>query len=239
MLSFLGMIFISELFAAESKSIQNNIKSGNYVVKNNITIGDLRRLPVPKSNEDYAFLQCIDTSCNIVIGSFSRGDRIVTLIKDRNADGKVDSVVSWNFETKKPKFFSNPQKKYSVEKFKQMKLDILNGEKKNGLSVNIEGAKYLNSLLDSDANKEIIKYKSGYRVSLLDPDSSKKEMLIYLISYDVYGASLSYEIVYRRKGNIQDSPVINFSVFCLKSKDKLIIDQTKKMIKKVAKHTFK
>ncbi len=234
---FIIMVSVTILFSLDRSKIINNVASGQYLMKKNITIGDLRNLPVPKSNENYAFLQSIDRSSNIVIGEFSNGNRKITLIKDRNSDGKVDLVVEWNVETKTPKFVSSPRKKFPDEKFKKMKMDILNGKVNGILRPNIEGRSYLKALLDSDSEKRIDRYKSGYRVSMLDPDSRKNETLVYLSSYDVYGASLSYEVIYRRQGANYQSPTINFSVFCKNSKDKLIIKQTKEIIKLISKYT--
>ena len=94
------------------RPIQSNIQKGQYIPKIPVKITDLRSMPIPSTNEDYAFLQSIDRETNIVIGRFGTGTREIILIKDKNSDGIVDLVVRYFVDRKRYRYSSKPSVEY-------------------------------------------------------------------------------------------------------------------------------
>jgi len=226
------MMNLSLWSTTKGMPIQSNVEKGYYIPKIPLKIKDLRNLPVPSTNEDYAFLQSIDNDCSVVIGKFSTGMREIILIKDRNSDGKVDLVVHWFVDKKRYKYSSRPGSEYSRDKFKAIKQNIING-KKGELNPNKEGTEYI-KVLEQDSDR-IKRWKNGYRVRLLDADDASSERLNFFFSTSNAGADLVFEIKYRNQGVMRISPIINYSVYCRESKDAMILETTKSLIKEASK----
>lgn len=238
-LSLVIMISISLFFTGHSvllgkkkTNITERIAKGAYVPQIAVTARDVRNLPVPTMQEDYAILQAVDNYCNIIIGRFSAGNREIELIQDWDADGTVDMVVHWNSDRDSFRYEPKPGNKYSPEKFKELKTRILEGNTKD-LKPNKEGTPYILSLIKKPTN--IIRWLNGYRVSYTDPDRSSFEMYIFSFSHDALGADLVYQVEYRYIGKNIDRPIINYSVYCNDSKDPFINEYTKDLIKKTSK----
>lgn len=234
--------------SSRGKPIISGIKSGSYLVGNIITIKELRGLPIPKTKTDYAFYQAINNVSNVVIGKFSAGDRVITLITDTGTydekqrktddkpDGKVDLVVHWYVDLKKIAKEPNPDKYCSVEKFAKMKEEILSGES-DTIYPNKEGLTYLRELLKKPSNIQRVQY--GYRVSMADTDEPTKERVIYFYSHsDVDGASMAFEVKYNYVGLARLSPIINYTVYCKRSRDPFAIEQVKKLVKETKEVSF-
>ena len=108
-LSFAGEHLVS------APKIQYNIEAGKYVPSISVTIGNLRNMPVPSGNLDYALLQCIGSEVNVVVGTFSKGEREIVLYKDTNADGTIEFVVHWFVDRKVPRYEPKPEELCSSE----------------------------------------------------------------------------------------------------------------------------
>jgi len=221
--------------SSDDLPVQPSIKSGKYIFRERIVLKNLRTLPIPYSNKNYAFLQSLDKECNIVVGSFTKGFRKITLFKDKNVDGKVDQVVHWFVDRKKYKIEPRPGEFCSPEKFKKMKEEIITG-KTGSLFPNPEGTEYLMSLLEKGLVK-IAKMRNGYLVVMPDQDNMASERIKYSFSDNANrGVDLVFEVRYWNRGSVLESPIIRYSVYCKNSKDGFISGKVKELIKITADH---
>ncbi len=228
--SFLVLVFLvkSDNFGSSyDKPVQSQVKKGNYIPSDLITPAKLRNLPIPTTGEDYAFYQSIGKITNIVIGNFSRGENRITLISDKDADGIVDELVYWFEDISKFQKVNHPEIMYSPEKFKELKLAIINGDKKE-LSPNEEGLKYLKGVLSQSVmNINISKSDLGYIVSVLDADNRKKVRLSYQFANNGNrGVDLIFDVKYYNVINNLVKPVIPNSVYCSGSFDSVALSIT-------------
>ncbi len=207
--------------------IQKSVAKGQYIPDIDVTIKDLRSLPVPLANENYAILQSIDTVTNIIIGNFASGEREIILIKDKNGDGEVDLVAHWFVDGEKFKFDASPSTSYSSAAFAKMKEDIISGTR-GTVFPNPDGVEVIRMLYQNSDNVQ--KWRTGYLVTRHDPDNPAREISRYSYSLSADGADLAFEIFYYPRGTNRVSPVINQSVYCKKSKDKVALETVKKLI---------
>ena len=232
---FLGL----DLLASSTRGmpIQSGVASGNYLHTRSLRINDMKSLPVPKTNEDYAFLQSINTECCVVIGKFTKGYREIVLYMDKDVDGKVDYVVHWFVDKKMYKYESEPDKYCPPEKFKKMKADIIMGAR-GELNPNPEGTQFLERLFENSAN--IRKYGLGYRVVGLAPDDHTVERVTYYFAdHTIRGVDLTFEVKYKNLQLVRESPIINFGVYCKNSQDKFLIETVKKLMKDAQQYSSK
>lgn len=238
--------------APKGGSIQTNIASGNYVPGEIITQQSFQILPIPQTNNDYALYQSIGIVSNVVIGSFESGERTITLIQDRNSDGKVDIVKHWFITLKTLSKEPVPEKYCTAETFRILKESIVNGE---GRTVVLGGQNYklgtipqgiskvrygipgLNVLLKNPAN--ISKSKQGLRARSVDSDDPSSETITYSFSYNNEDgtADMAFDVKYYYRFNSKVSPIINMFVYCKNSKDPFAIE-TVKMLMESTKDYF-
>ena len=229
----LSLLFIVSAWSRGTRGpIQSNIKHGQYIPKIPVKISDLRNLPVPTTNENYALLQAIDKETNVVLGNFNSGSRELILIKDKNSDGKVDAVVHYYVDRKRYRYSSKPGADYPPEKFKKLKEAVLNGTQ-GEFFPNKEGIPYI-KVLEQDADR-IRRWKNGFRVFMLDPDDERFSRISFFFSTSNRGADLVFEVKYRNQGVAKISPIINFGVYCNGSKDKYINSVTRKLVAEAKK----
>ncbi len=222
--------------SVKGKPIQSNVAKGIYVQKDILTVPKIKQLPVPSTNDNYAFYQAIDKVSNIVIGTFNSGERVITLIQDKNADGKVDTVAHYFIDLNRINLEPKPNEFCNAEKFKKYKEDIVKGNTKD-ISPNPEGTLYLTELLKTPSN--ITRNKHGFKVSRTDTDQLSKERVVYFFSYrTTTGADISFEVKYYNRGSARVSPIINIAVYCSKSKDPFAIETARKYMKEIKKYVY-
>jgi hypothetical protein len=237
---------IPVLLSSQNKiDIVTEIESGTYVQDDLVTVEKLRLLPVPKSKNNYAFFQSIDNKSNIIIGNFNANESMILLIQDSNADGKVDIVASWYPGTKKQVIESDPGEFCTIDKFKILKEVIFNGKtekiilgrKDLIIKPNPQGISRYEQIINGESN--IVKYKQGLRVTLIDPDDRTKEMEVYSYSQNDSdkSADVTFKIIYSYKGNNRVNPIINFSIYCSKSHDPFVIE-TVKQLREISKKYY-
>jgi hypothetical protein len=238
-LSIFAITFLSFTagFAEKAgKPIQYNIAKGVYIYKELITIATIKQLPIPSTNDDYAVYQSIGKVANIIIGKFKSGDRSITLITDKNADGKVEFACIWHIDQDRLSVIPDPASTYTAAKFAQFKEDIING-KNDIISPNPEALELLRALMKKPSN--IIKVKNGYKVSSSDPDIANQERISFYYSDNtVNGVDLVFEVKYRNLGVLRVSPIINMCVYCKDSFDPFAIETVKKLIKESKEYSF-
>lgn len=238
-LSVLVITFISFSagFAEKAgKPVQSNIAKGVYIYKELVTIATIKQLPIPSTNDDYAAYQSIGKVVNIIIGKFKLGDRSITLVTDKNADGNVDFACIWYVDQDRISVIPDPASAYSAAKFAQFKDDIING-KNDSLSPNSEGVGLLKQLMKKPSN--ITKAKNGYRVTSSDPDIPALERVSFYYSDNtVNGVDLVFEVKFRNMNMIRVSPIINVCVYCKDSFDSFVIETVKNLIKESKDYSF-
>jgi hypothetical protein len=216
------------LYSSDAWEIKPSVEKGRYCESDILSPAKLAYLPIPITKEDYAFLQSIDTQTSIVIGHFSSGDRTITLITDKNSDGKVDDVTIYLIDLDRISKVSNPEKEYPAEKFAKMKREIIEGSKVD-LNPNAEGAVYLKKIISSNSSvAQTVKQKNGYKIYLYDSDrQSLHRVTFYFADNAVCGSDLVFEVRYTNVGTLNICPAIKYSVYCRDSKDNLICDIVK------------
>ncbi|HEY1406383.1 MAG TPA: hypothetical protein VF857_07225 [Spirochaetota bacterium] len=216
------------------KGINNllpSVSKGKYDARELVSSEKLPYLPIPSSNEDYAFIQSIGPVTNVVLGQFKSGDREIVLITDRNSDGKVDAASMYSVDNKFIKRLDISQKEYSEENFKKMKTEIINGTR-GELSPNVEGSLYLEKLISEKSKViKITKYKKGYMLYINDPDEGNTNRAKFYFADNANGGGdLAFEVNYINVGKQRIRPVISYSVYSNNSSDPVVIDKVKELL---------
>lgn len=233
-LSVSGSVLYGERNVSASTS---QIVEGRYNESDVITAGVLRTLPVPKSNQNYAIYQSIGKVTNIVLGQFKAGENQIVLLSDIDSDGKVDKGFIYSTYDKKTIKINGLSKVYTEEKFKKMKLEILNGESSD-MNPNPDGANYLKKLIQNKSPLiRKVKFKNGYKVYINDPDDESKHRAMYYYSNNqrsTGGVDLAFQVLYHNVGSQMISPIISYNVYCNDSDDAVAaeyVDELSKMTK--------
>jgi hypothetical protein len=217
--------------------LQHNIESGVYIHNDLVKLENIKKLPIPITNEDYAFYQSIGNVSNIVIGKFKAGHRMIILVSDRNADGAVDYACKWFVDQDRMEILPNPSSIYSNAQFEQMKDDIVNGKTSALVSPNPEGKKYMEMLRKTSSN--VARMKNGFRISGMDPDASNVERVNYFFSdNNTLGVDLAFEVKYTNMGLSRIKPLISIFVYCKGSYDPYAIKAVKALIKETGAFYF-
>lgn len=234
--SLLG-VFLQMSATTRAKAIQTKIKSGVYIPQDLISKRRMMNLPIPESNENYAFLQSFLETTNIIIGNFAEGEKVITWIQDANADGKVEQVIYYYPELGKFKEAPNPQELYSEEKFKDLKIAILNG-KQGEINPNREGIPPLKNLIEKNSDKiEVQKNKNGYVVRIPDVDDVTRTRITFMYSNNrVKGYDLVFEVEYHNVRETLVAPVIKHCVYCKNSVDPVIKEYAQDLLDHTAKY---
>ncbi len=221
---------------SKGKPIQYNVAKGQYIPADFVDVAKLKKMPIPATNDDYAFYQSIGKRSNIIIGRFSVEPKMITLITDLKGDGTVDHVYHWYVEENKLKKETHPEKYCSAERFARMKEDILSG-KSDMTIANKDGIRYLMKLIQNQEGIRSI--KNGYRVSMIDTDDPSQERVVYYYADNNYnGVDLVFEVKYYNLGLGKVSPIVNHSVYCKGSFDpfaqkivKQLLTETRRIMK--------
>ena len=214
---------------AEKKAIKlmSTVKEGKYDATDQISAAKLAYLPIPGTKEDYVIFQSIGKVSTLVIGRFASGEKEIFYISDTNGDGKVDEGTTYFPDIKKFRAVAQVAQQYTPEKFKQMKLDVINGVR-GELNPNQEGVSYIKKNVEkrSDIVKKT-RYKNGFRVFINDPDDQNLHRAIFYYSNNkksTGGADLAFKVEYRNVGTQMISPIINYNVYCKDSDDPVVAE---------------
>lgn len=203
--------------AAVKRPLQVSVSRGVYIHTELVALANIKKLPIPLANDDYAFYQSIGKVSNVVIGKFKTGPRHIILVSDRDANGTVDFSCAWYVDEDRIDIEPKPGDVYGPERFSQMKDEIINGQSA-ALSPNSEGAGYMRVLMKKPSN--ITRMRNGYRVSGRDPDDPTLERVSYFYSDNgVNGVDIAFHIRYYNFGTVRISPTINVGVYCKDSFD--------------------
>jgi len=228
----IGMVYAD----ASKKPLQSNVAKGVYIQNDLITKENIKSLPIPLTLENYAIYQSIGKVSNVISGEFRTGAKKITLISDKDGDGKVDLLCMWMLEGDTINIDPKPGDIVSPEKFAQMKTDIING-KRGTLTPNEEGVPYLKVLMKTPSN--IVRVRNGYRVSMRDPDAMNMERVSYFYSDNgVHGVDMAFQVKYQHIGRVRMQPLVPIWVYCKDSYDPFAVETVKKLISESREHVF-
>lgn len=212
-----------------------NLYRGNEVIKSPLNIKTMELLPVTKEFRNYFILQSIGDETNVIIADFVNADRLITLISDKESDGKVDRVIEYFPDKKKP----NKRRPFKpstplYEGFSETKDMIISGEifeKNYSYKMGaIESVKYR-----LRKGTDIYKYRFGWVVRVFDPDSPGKIMNQFFFGRKDGRYYLQFETNYYKLYHTVIKPPIALSVYCENSKDetvKKVVDELLEMVVK-------
>ncbi|MDY6967319.1 MAG: hypothetical protein SVR08_01510 [Spirochaetota bacterium] len=227
---------ISVFSSTRGKKIRSSIEKGVYIPADLVKMRNMQKLPIPASNDDYAFLQSIGKRSNIVIGNFKSGERVITLITDKDGDEKVDRVAHWFIDLNRIDVIPDPQKYCDTKKFLKYKEEIINGNSET-LSPNPEGLSYLKVLIRTPS--KVSRLKHGFKVFAYDTDEPSKLRVSYYFSDNgVHGVDLAFQVRYYNVKIGRVSPIINYAVYCKDSYDPYITNKVKKIIEETKKYYY-
>jgi hypothetical protein len=232
-------VFMFPVFAEKKGvKIQSTIKEGKYNETDILTASKLPYLPIPGTKEDYVIYQSIGKVSNIVIGRFSGGEKEIIFLSDDNGDGKVKTGSIYYPDLKKFKTIAQPNIEYPAERFKKLKLDVINGVQ-GEVTPNREGSDFIKKSVDKRSDLVMkVRTKNGFRVFVNDADDSNIHRAIFYYSNNRKsggGADLAFKVEYNNVGNQMVSPIINFCVYCKDSEDPVAFEAVDDLSKYTAK----
>ncbi len=234
--SILGLILIVGLYnnyesVAQSNQPKSKIKKGRYLPPELLIAEKINTLPFPYSSENYIFLQSIGKVTNVIIGEFLSGKNKITFITDKDADGKVDLIMYYYFDTHKFRKQPKPESIYPPDKFKKLKMDIINGIQ-GDLNSNAEGVPFIKSQVKNESiNTKIYRKRHGYKVFVNDADNKSRNRLNFFYSNNgIHGFDLVFQVKYINVRGTMLKPAIMFSVYCKNSFDPVVKDAAKDLI---------
>jgi hypothetical protein len=225
--SIFALVFSQQHIFAKGKNLQTKVKKGIYIPRDQIKISTLSSLPIPASGEDYYLIQSIGKVTTVIIGEFKTGKNRITMIQDKNADGKVDLMAYYYHASNKFRKQPKPEKIYPSEKFKKLKIDVMNGVKGNS-----EGVPFLKSVVkDVTPYTKIFRVRHGYKLVVFDADNTKRDRISFLYSNNgVHGFDLAFQVKYYNVRETLVKPVIEYAVYCRNSYDPAVAEVAKDII---------
>ncbi len=231
------IVSVSITATTRNKKIQSKIESGVYIPQDLMSKRRMMKLPIPKSNENYAFIQSFMKITNVIIGEFAEGEQKITWVHDENGDGKVETVIYFYPELQKFKEDPNPHETVTQEDFKSLKEDILNGKQGN-IFPNKEGIPPLKKLIEKNSDKiEVVKNKNGYSIRIPDVDDTTRTRISFMFSNNrIKGYDLVFEVNYHNLRETLVAPVIKNSVYCKNSFDPVVVEYTQDLLEHTARY---
>jgi hypothetical protein len=239
LLSIFSMFLVPALAERKSSNVMSSVKEGKYNESDRLTVGKLRYLPVPNTKEDYVILQSIGKVTSLVIGHFKDSAREIIILTDKDSDGKVDSGKVYDFDENKITNIPNVATEYPPDKFRKMKLDVMNGVR-GSVFPNPEGAIYLKKMLeDKTGMVKKSRHNNGFRIYVNDPDEPSRFRAVFYYSDNRKGSGgvdLAFELMYNNIGNQMVSPVISYNVYCRGSFDEVVTEMVEDLSKFTVSH---
>jgi len=189
----------------------------------------LRMFPIPRDFRNYFFLQSIDDRTSIVIGDFTGGEKLISLIIDEDSNGKINKVYDYYPESGTYKSSRRSQSQFFNKNIEQFKKDIIDGIMfRQNYSYKMKSLKELKFKIEDGT--DIQKSKDGYKVSIFDPDASSSIMSEFYFAKKLGRYSLVFRTSYYKIFNYKIVPPLEYSVYCVNSKDKNIKDIVEKLL---------
>jgi len=207
------------------------IFKSNEFIQTDISPDRLQFMPVTEDFRNYFVLQCIGNTVSVLIGDFTGIEKVISLVKDTNGDGKPDEVYEYFPESKRLTIPLKPTTGF-YKGLDEMKKDIITGDI---FFINYSYKMYSLPLLRAKlkSGRDIFKFKHGYSVKLYDPDAPTTISGEFFFGkkdgkYDLIFTTYYYKL-YRTK----ISPPLSYSVYCKDTTDKYIADIVEDLLKMV------
>lgn len=218
----ISVVFMSAILFAGSTDLQTGLVSSEK----------LRILPVPKDHRNYFFLQSVDTTTQIVIGNFTGTERLITLIIDKNADQKIDKIYDYYPDKGEYRTPKQSKSQFYSDDFGKMVRKIIDGSiLVDTYSYQMKSLGALTNKIDEGSN--IRKEGDGYRVIIYDPDSPGDIMSEFFFSKKLGSYNLVFRTRYYKIFSASIYPPLEYSVYCVNSKDKIVQEVVESLLKMV------
>lgn len=209
----------------------DQVFKSNEFIQSDISADRLQFMPVTEDFRNYFVLQCIGNTVSVLIGDFTGTEKLISLAKDTNGDGKPDEVYEYFPEVKK---LTTPLKPTTgfYKNIDDLKKDILVGDIFSmNYSYKMNSLPLLKAKLKS--GRDVFRFKHGYSVKMYDPDAPTTIAGEYFFGkkdgkYDLIFSTYYYKL-YRTK----ISPPLSYSVYCKDTTDKYIADIVEELLKMV------
>jgi hypothetical protein len=201
-----------------------------YLQVEHLSKEKLKLFPVPEDYRNYFFLQSVGDETCVVIGYFTGEKRIITLMKDTNADGNPDEVYDY-FPDKN---IYSPYKKTESAlyngNFKDMVKSIILGDCfRENYSYKMSSFYNVEKILKD--NTSVVKDIDGYKATIYDPDAPMRPMSEFFFSKVRGRYDLIFKTSYYKLFNAIIHPPLDYSVFCRGSKDPIIAEHVEQLLK--------
>lgn len=207
------------------------IFKSNEFIQTDISPDRLQFMPVTEDFRNYFVLQCIGNTVSVLIGDFTGTEKLISLAKDTNGDGKADEVYEYFPEIKK---LTTPFKPTSAfyKNIDVLKKEILYGDI---FTVNYSYKMYSLPLLKAKlkTGRDVYRFKHGYSVKMYDPDAPTTIAGEFFFGKNEGKYDLIFTTYYYKLYRTKISPPLSYSVYCKDTTDKYIADIVEELLKMV------
>lgn len=207
------------------------IFKSNEFIHTDITPDRLQFMPVTEDFRNYFVLQCIGNTVSILIGDFTGIEKVISLAKDKNGDGKPDEVYEYFPKVKK---LTTPLKPTTgfYKNIDDLKKEILLGDIFTmNYSYKMNSLPLLKAKLKS--GRDVYRFKNGYSVKMYDPDAPTTIAGEYFFGKNEGKYDLIFTTYYYKLYRTKISPPLIYSVYCKDTTDKYIADIVEELLKMV------
>lgn len=203
----------------------------NEFIHTDISPDRLQFMPVTEDFRNYFVLQCIGNTVSILIGDFTGTEKVISLAKDKNSDGKPDEVYEYFPEVKK---LTTPLKPTTgfYKNIDDLKKEILFGDIFTvNYSYKMNSLPLLKAKLKS--GRDVYRFKHGYSVKMYDPDAPTTIAGEYFFGKNEGKYDLIFTTYYYKLYRTKISPPLSYSVYCKDTADKYIANIVEELLKMV------
>jgi hypothetical protein len=197
---------------------------------NLITEDTLKFITPPNDFRNYFMLQSIDDTTVILVGNFVGAEKIITLITDKGSDNTIDSIVDYYPDSKKYQRGKTSVSQLVKTDIAEFKKDIIEGVvfDKN-YSYQMKSLKTVKSKLIK--GKDIFNSDAGFLIIAYDPEKTSTPMNKFYFKIKDNRYDLMFQTIYYKLYNTNIQPPVSFSVYCKDSKDPVVGEYVKELLK--------
>ncbi len=218
-----ALLISSSAVFAEVSSMQKKV----------FTPESIKLFPVPDDNRNYFFLQSLGGNTSIVIGDFSKLEKRIILIEDKDSDNTIDAVYEYYPETKILKKSKSSESSLFSKDIVSLKKDIITGAafEKNYCD-DMKSLNILESILKDGDYQTVHKDVYGYKVEFHEIDETNKFASVFSYGKNAQGYYMLFRTDYYRKNfRTKIRPLLRYSVYCKGSKDPVVKETVENLFK--------
>ncbi|MCX8124827.1 MAG: hypothetical protein N3F66_11805 [Spirochaetes bacterium] len=209
---------------------QQMFKSNEFI-QSEISPDRLQFMPVTEDFRNYFVLQCIENTVSVLIGDFTGIEKVISIAKDKNGDGKPEEVYEYFPEVKKLTTPLKPTTSF-YKGIDDLKKEIIMGDIFTiNYSYKMNSLPLLKAKLKS--GRDVYKFKHGYSVKMYDPDAPTTITGEYFFGKKEGKYDLIFTTYYYKLYRTKISPPLIYSVYCKDTNDKYIADIVEELLKMV------